>query len=237
MIYTYARRRVTSSFPQLLSATVLARLEADALNSTGSVWTDRSGHEHHFTQSDASARPTKQTVDGHLAVIFNGINNWMDGGNFADNLPAFAVFTISKKLGGDINDLISKLDENYCGWDVQRHGAAIYLQDSDGSNWVYKVNNDTVDTDFMVRECELLDLASHTGHAFINGDNSHETDDSFGTVASYSNSASVKIGTDGQVSPVFVNEAVRTVLLCQITDVENWHTDRDALFNYYGALL
>src|SRR5258706_5855146 len=44
---------------------------------------------HHDFTSSGDARPDVQLVGGYKAVVADGIDDWMQGSNFADNLPSF----------------------------------------------------------------------------------------------------------------------------------------------------
>lgn len=231
--------------PQVASATLLLDLQADTLmladGDSVSIWADQSGNGHDFTQT-GDAGPDVQTIDGYKAVVFDGIDDFMNGGEFADNLPEpFAVFTIAKYTGGDSNNnLISKLNfMTYKGWAVQAWGAALYVGDDSGSNFVNVTNAASANFDsFEVRTAELDIFATHEAHVYINGDSSGESDYSVGTVLDYSVNDPVLIGVD---DGIFSNIAIQAILIYQITDLDNWPTDRAAieawLADRYGITL
>lgn len=124
MIYDFIHPSLDSTLPQVASATLLCGLDAltdIVLLADGdpiSTWADQSGNGNNFTQTGI-ARPTKQTVGGYAAVVPDGVDDWMDGGNFAENLDVFSIIIV-EHFGGHGGILMSKdevdIDWNYNGW-------------------------------------------------------------------------------------------------------------------------
>lgn len=78
--------------PASLSGLVLALDASVGFSSTG-IWNDRSTANNDAIQLTSGARPTKQTVDGADAIVFDGVNDDMEG----DSVPfgvGFADFTL-----------------------------------------------------------------------------------------------------------------------------------------------
>jgi hypothetical protein len=219
------------ALPQVASATLLCDLPADDL-ALGllSTWTDASGNAHHFTAVGAT-RPTVAVIDGYKAVDFNGTNNWMSGGDFADNLEKFAVFTATRLSAENFqNVLIMRADytNSQQGWQFENGG------DTD-PEFIFADNaNNYVDSYGPAGRNVILPcvqsfekLSNSESKCFFNGVNSGDTYTN-GTVTDFSAAVPVTIGASA-VPSNFNSCAYHRILMYQITDTENWHTDRDAL--------
>jgi hypothetical protein len=98
----------------------LLDLQADALAlSDGdpvSTWADQSSAGHNFTQT-GDARPAKQTVGGYAAVVFDGVEDYLIGSDFADNPAQLGAMVAYKGV-----PLVSKADYNtltQVGWQIE----------------------------------------------------------------------------------------------------------------------
>lgn len=172
-----------------------------------SIFSDLSGLGHHFTQT-GTPRPDVQDVGGYRAVVFDGVDDSMNGSDFLDNQESMSILTIAKYLSSSDN-IIAKLDNNYKGWVVQQCGCTLYIQDTLGDNYIQFSNDDANKNVFKVRTCELVSLATGEAHIYINGDSTGEQDLSFGTVPEYSVPDVVKLATDGTT---FANYQERCIM-------------------------
>lgn len=230
--------------PQVASATLLLDLEADT-GFTPALWADQSGNGNDFTQSDASAQPTTTTIDGYPVIEFDGVDDWMLGANFADNLPAFAVIYV-----GDVNGLyMSKIGNDDCqdpgstGW-IILSSMTLY---SDASNYISQYPNGFGGSYPWVVSYEVLSAAEI--HAYVNGvlvDGALDGGDVTGTGAAggFGNSEPIRLAIDGAggncdgFSPI----TPYAYLIYQITDFSTWDTtDRAAITAWiaarYGVML
>ncbi len=214
----------------------LLDLQAEGLsNGALSTWTDQSGNGRNFTQA-GGARPTVDDVDGYKAVVFDGVDDSMDGSNFADNLSSFEVMTLVyfpvSNLGkgaiiakaNDINGTASP------GWYVTDYGSLASLFEANFASYVTPgwdgvVSNNwhvlTIKANFTVADCDV----------FIDGV-SDKLIDSSGIVDNTSNSEIVRIGTDSNHSIPYSDAKIRAILI--FSSVPG-NTDRAALETRVGA--
>lgn len=224
------------TLPQVASATLLLDLQADTLaladGSPISSWQDQSGNGHHFTQSDPSKRPIKQTIAGYPIVLVDTENwdDYLESDNFADNLDAFACFGVRYNPG---NFLIkTNIDVGYPQWKFTHQEVTIAQSEEIAISFKNVSITQNANTDYVI--CGEK-LSNSLGHFYVNGDNSGEQTVSFGTVTNFSNAHSVTTTIDG------TDSYVRAIMVYQITDLDNWATDRAAitawLANRYGITL
>lgn len=234
--------------PKVASATLLLDLEADMLilsdSDPISTWTDQSGSGHHFTQT-GSERPTKQTVLGMPVVVPDGIDDWMNGSNFANNLDKFAIFVI-ENVGDGTYPVISKLavifDYQYNGWMMDTAGG-FRLQSNPGtlqatySKLIQFPNSSPTTGTRHLFISEKLD--NSTIHVYVDGVLDDALDPASLTgdpITSFSTSETVKLfvegGADGPDDFGYGNKPVSAILLYQITNLVNWPTDRVSISNY-----
>lgn len=225
------------ALPQALGATLLLDLEADTLSLNDgdpvSLWSDQSGNGHDFMQT-GSVRPTKQTIGGYPVVDFDHtLQQWMDGGNFADNLPAFCVFAAMYSYplyAGGESVLIKETDAATEGWEVYT-GQLIVYQDPFTEHNIVMTDNSALPQSTPVIYCiELDSLNPAAGRMFFNGVDVNPDVVSTGIVTNYSTSGSVKIGYyhDHHLS-------IYSILIYQITDPAKWTSDRDAIHTWIAA--
>jgi hypothetical protein len=239
-MYVLVKKTVsTPTLPQVASATLLLDLEADTLSlSDGdpvSTWADQSGNGHDFTQT-GNARPTKQTVSSYPAVVFDGVDDWMDGANFADNLDSFAVFTVAIPRAGIGNQAyyVAKSPDNNMGWFFDNHGSQFFWQDLIGDNYYFIYYDNLPNFDIKIVSCAEK-LSATSGHIYINGDNTNELFFGNGTSIDFSNSANVTLGLLREGGQSFPSVDLLAVLIYQITDIANWATDRAAIISWLAA--
>lgn len=177
-------------------AGALLNLQADT-GFTPSLWSDQSGNEHDATQADSGKRPASQMIGGYPVVVFDGVDDFMEFTNFADNMASFTLITIARNVSG-LSSLITKRAGSYKGLTVDQGGSDVYIQGDDaGNNYVSMTNNpDNTISCFQVRTIEILDLPTKNVHVYINGINTYEQDSSDGTVTDYSNTETVKLNED-----------------------------------------
>lgn len=85
---------------QTISPVSLLDLEADAGVTVSNVdkvdvWGDQSGNGYNFTQT-GTARPALAIVGGYKCIQFDGINDYLEGQNWAalDNMASFTIFCV-----------------------------------------------------------------------------------------------------------------------------------------------
>lgn len=182
---------------------LLLDLEADTL-SAGAVatWPDQSGNGNDFTQT-GSAQPTAQIVLGYMAVVFDGVDDWMLGPNIVDNIP-MTVITV-RPNPSDLNKtfILTKIANDACddpgctGWSF--YGRSMYLY-TDTSNYLAQ----SVPFSAAAKEIIAIQVVSSSEiHAYSNGvlsDGSPNGGRVGGSgVSSFSNSESIRLGTDGTI--------------------------------------
>ena len=198
----------------------LLDLQADtlALNDGDPVgtWADQSGNSRDFTQTGAE-RPTKQTISTYPAVVFDGIDDWMTAGNFADNLPSLEVMVLLKGVGSPAaiagpqlaKVYVSEDMGTYIGWGVFG-GDYISLMQSDGAFITQGVLQDIDWSNFNMLTLEVLSKTSI--NAYLNGELGNSPITS-GTVTDYSNGENVMIGMEG--GPGGSGDAGHTNMICR----------------------
>ncbi len=241
----------SAALPYVVSARLLLDLQADTLDLEDddpvSTWADQSGNGNDFTQT-GSARPVKQTIGGIPFVVPDGVNDWMDGGNFADNLDNFAVFVIRQTLVSTGGVILSKMDVNtdweYSGWWINGGSkAGIFLAQGETA-YVFREGATDLDTEVTyLSVCEKF--SDNSMHVYINGVLDDGDLTSSGTVPSVANSQNVKLWIEGGDNGVddqgYGKVSIAAVMIYEITDVDNWPTDRAAieawLADRYGVTL
>jgi len=161
-----------------------------------STWLDPvSGQS--FTQS-GTARPSKQTIGGYPAVVFDGVNDWMLGPDFADNLDSFTCLSVFHVLSGGPNgQIISKMyqEEGFLsrlGWHVQL-GMRVHQGED---NWI-NVGLSTINPNFQIRNVFSQEKISNSElHVYVNG---VQDDDfsSLGTITNFGTTEPVRLGIVG----------------------------------------
>lgn len=62
-----------------------------------SQWSDQSGNGHHVVQSTASNQPTYGSLSGRPALIFDGVNHWLEDLSFSGLSGAHTAFAVAKR--------------------------------------------------------------------------------------------------------------------------------------------
>lgn len=225
--------------PQVPSATLILDLEADTLvlsdGDPVSTWADQSGNGNDFTQA-GGARPTKQTIGGYSAVTFDGVDDWMDGGNAADNLPGFAVFVVVQVVTETGSNWVSKYESGVSGapgWVIEGWQNE-FIVTQDNSNYIDLATEPFIDDGVKGIACgEFIDSTHY--HAYTNGVENVRFDGSAGTVANFSTAIHTVLATDIPNHFGYSNVNMYAVLIYQITDPANWATDRAAITAWLAA--
>lgn len=184
----------------------LLDLQADALalndGDPVSTWADQSGQSHDFAQT-GTARPLKQTISGYPAVSFDGVNDFMDGGEFADNLLSFTVMTcLIYHIDDPAGIVVSKelSTGSLVGWLVTLGGENFYLY-QDALNFI-EARLHNFDETFpegllkYIYTGECIDYSEL--HCYRNSSNAGEDHPgSIGAVTNISNAAHVEIASTG----------------------------------------
>jgi hypothetical protein len=232
--------------PQVASASLLLDLEADmfslADNDPVSTWADQSGNGNDFTQT-GDERPTfVANKNGHPALYFGGYNHiqYMNGPsdvNFADNLPAMAVFAISL-FDASVNDdggVIVKYDiGSNEGWGLNIDAASItaFFAAPGGSDFMQTSIIGLGLSDFHVYIAERL--SPSVANVYLDGDSTGEN--ITGSNTAYPTSQLILLGAYAYDLPFDAFSGwMRAVLIYQITDLDNWPTDRAAITAYLAA--
>lgn len=179
----------------------LLDLEADMLvlsdGDPVSTWADQSGNSRNFTQS-GTARPTKQTISGYAAVVFDGSNDCMTGGAGAwiDNLESFTVITVVTYTYSGLSVILGKIlnGNDAPGWYVNIFGAGILVQENGGNNYLVNSTSDIPHgTNKIVSCAQLTSLLASTTYVDFNGGGT-PADSSSPPVASYASPDSLLLG-------------------------------------------
>lgn len=215
---------VSDDPPTVSSGTLLLGLLAHKLTFADgdavSTWADQSGNSRDFTQS-GTARPVYHVTGGVSYVEFDGVDDWMDGQNWAvlDNLPSMTVFQVfdASTLGGS-GMILTKInnfgyedpgDHGYGTWDT---GASF---DTDTSNYFNQRCESFPPGLWSITTIELVNLT--TLNIYYNGTLNNQylpTGTIHGTgVSEYSNSETLKLGTD---NPNGLYEGFTAVKLCAV---------------------
>ncbi len=99
-------------------------------------WNDESGNGNNVTQSDSTKRPTfvTSTFNGKPAIRFDGINDFLTGGDVLDmNDDEWTIFVVGKSNGAN-GSFVAK---SFYGGYVGRYGLLYY-----GGNLLYIIQDD-----------------------------------------------------------------------------------------------
>lgn len=215
------------TLPDVSSATRLLDLRASQLAlSDGdpvSTWPDASGNGRDFTQS-GSSRPTYRAGGGMPYVEFDGIDDWMIGGNWSefDNQSQFAVFCVALIDGNTDNLFLLSKFTSPRGWYLE--GVLFEIDDTFPTKRVKAYFDDVFDIKAIYTGYRI----GNDVHVYLNGDNTSETVVSDGTVSTISNTSSIVLAANIEASAK-VKANFYAVLFYQITDTINWPADRAAI--------
>lgn len=196
------------TLPQVASATLSLDLRASiaAISSLvdgtpiPATWADQSGLGNDFTRGAGSSGLTKQSSGGIPYVQFNGVDDWLLGPNFFNNLDSFTIFTVWARDVSVSFMRISKIVDQYTdpGWMVLTNEVTI---ETDGSNYL-DVYNAPASPDEFTKAVRTFEMVSRSeAHVYVNGDKTGEdTSGNSGTLASYSTTQPVRIGKTGGAS-------------------------------------
>lgn len=204
----------------------LLDLQADtiplSINDPIPLWSDATIYNHDFTQTDPDARPLLGIESNYLSVFPDGIDDWMLGGDWGDNLDSFGIIA----CGYSINVFISKIlnTSSGAGWALYSAGATGLIQEAGGNNWI--------ETDLSpfeptgARQIFTMALVNKaTLHMYLDGDNSNEADNSAPPVNNYSTTQPVRLFTYGNLAS-FGNDGSSAIMF--VTPLPP-NTDRVAL--------
>ena len=191
----------------------LLDLQADTLGlSDGdpvSTWADQSGYSRDFTQSD-TARPVFRTNSGNPFVKFDGVNDWMLGPNFADNLSDFLILLViehSSPVPTSTNYPITKMADygTGAGWTMLGLAEYIVLQKDGGSNWIMAQGSylPLSAGQLSVVAWEVKSFAFAGLKQYLNGALQSLTDSSEPPVSNISTTSPVRLGSDGALINFF----------------------------------
>lgn len=179
---------------------MLLDLEADTLvlsdGDPVALWADQSGNSNDFTQS-GDARPTKQTVDNYSVISFDGLDDWMLGSNFADNLSSFTFVVVANRAIE-----LSKIGNNGCddpgstGWDGSGGQFNIW---TDSNNGILQATNHNPGGVKGIISYDMVSAAEL--HCYFNGalDDFYQNGGSVigSGVSGFGNTEPVRLGIDG----------------------------------------
>ena len=184
-----------------------------------SAWADQSGKGNDF-QASGTVRPFFQIVDGAPAVSFDSFNDYMESGNFADNLSEFTIIGVTARtvdgMGGNDYQFIGKID-NYLsgqGWSainadnliIQEDGGSVYMQ------WGIVGGLPGYSEKFIL---SVVKASNSQVRIFKNGVDLTVLQYDFGPVGTFTNNLNVRIGSmsDGQGS---IGDRVRAIRIYDI---------------------
>lgn len=187
----------------------ILELQSDMLelneNDLVALWGDLSGNGHSAIQIDSGAQPILQMIGGHLLVVPDGIDDWMDLGNFADNLDSFTIIVVMKPSGSSY-PLITKLavvfDYSYNGWSVYQNGG--FQLQNNPANVSESYSNIIQQASIMPGEISVVtfEKISNTElHEYLNGvlNDVFDPAETTGVLPFFSTSESVKLFVEGGV--------------------------------------
>lgn len=249
------------TLPQVESATLLNGWRVENLSTidgysdsdpVGLVTAQYGSHD--YTQS-GDARPVYKAGGGSPYVDYDGLNDCMAGGGFADSLTSFAIFfkfrsNPSGTSPGGGNTLISKLGaggiSSGAGWVLYGNGTNFLIQEDGGSAYVQVNTNIRPNTELGEVVCaeKISNSELHLYFWGINRDGdpmvgaNNDTLNDSGPVTNFSTTDPVRIATDGEpISDGYAWMWQQGVLIYQITDLVNWPTDRASIGAWLAATL
>lgn len=84
-------------------------------------WEDKSGNARHFTQSTSGKRPTRKTAqqNGLDALLFDGSDDCLNGGNFINGSSGLTIFCVVKRANTSTSHrLLHKVEDQNPGWAI-----------------------------------------------------------------------------------------------------------------------
>jgi hypothetical protein len=82
-------------------------------------WEDRSGNNRHFTQATSGKRPIRKTnqQNGLDALLFDGSNDCLDGGDYINGQSGLTIFCVLKRANTSASHrLLHKIEDGKPGW-------------------------------------------------------------------------------------------------------------------------
>lgn len=181
-----------------------------------STWADQSINGRDFTQA-GDARPLKQTVGGYPVVVFDGVNDYLSGGNIIDDLASMTIFVVAQAPEPPtfpINSaLISKYADSSSTWDLTSWGAYFFIQQTPiNLNFLAAGTFNESYSDGVKRVIAAEVKSRAELHLYVNDVEKNDANSVYGTVTSYSNAASVEIAREGSGSES--NALIYSILIC-----------------------
>lgn len=187
---------------------LLLDLEADTLTAGAvATWADQSGNGHDFTQATGAAQPIAQLLGGYMFVVPDGVNDWMDGGQFADNLASFTIVLVSiYPIGSGVT--LNKQDVNadweYNGWEVGNSGDVQLTQQPPGGDYSQFNQEQNIGLVIGDKHVFTIEKVSNTElNIYLDGvfDNKFGSGNQVGPViTSFATTESVKLWVEGGVN-------------------------------------
>lgn len=236
--------------PDVASATRLFTVRSNQLslnnNDPVSVALDESTYSHNVSSSGTKRPSFQSNIEGKASIYFDPVSDsqYLEDSDFADNLPAFAVFAVAK-FDDAINydtEVVTKLNDPYTdsGWAFDLYFQAAYDTHPDRITAGLNLQNTPVGEAWQAQKIAVAAnhlsvisaewFGSDVGHCYIDGDNSGES--VTGTIPSgFSNTQPVRLGTSGALIDPMAGGSfsgwISAVLIYQINDVTAWQTNND----------
>jgi len=162
-------------------------------------WADQSGGSHNVTASGVT-RPSKQTISSYPTIVFDGISgnpDQMADGNIVNNLSSFTIITVvltPTSAGGYLMFKEASIFDTP-GWYIKVGDVIEFYVIEDGENFLGTTSNGMEDEKYVVAAEKVSNSISNV---YVNGVED-STDDSFGTVTTFSNAENLKLGFAGAV--------------------------------------
>jgi len=167
---------------------------------SGTSWTDLSGNNNTGTLTNG---PTYSSSNGG-AIVFDGINDYVESANTADNLGTFTTSAwIKVSTSSSLNTILAKL-VNYAsgaGWLLSVHfgtspARVQFIIQTNGSNWSGYWTTTTAISLGSWYKIDVVISNNVVIAIYINGVSYTVGSQIAGTITTISNSVPVRIGTD-----------------------------------------
>lgn len=168
-----------------------------------SAWADQSGNGRNFTQNTASLKPAKQTIESYPGIVWDGVDDVLEGLNFADNLSTLDVmcltyFPEAVLIGGTV---VTKGTDIFGagltpGWYIEGYGSLGTVYESEFISLSEVYWDASIPNAWHVWSTKIAFNPANAS-IYMDGSNANQFAGAEGTVDNISNSDIVRLGSDG----------------------------------------
>lgn len=163
------------------------------------------------------------------ALEFDGLDDFMDGGNFADNLESFTVFTASDFTGvntGTTYPIINKRKANEHGWNIDDAGQHATIVQESPNAYYQRISNFA--WNHRITAFEFVSRSEI--HVYEGGVNVDSGINASGTVEGMSNTEHVLVGGyGGDFTGLYLNAVMIYIPAPSAEDraaIEQWLSEK-----------